>query len=108
MHPINDRRLLKVIIQRQFEDFSVIELEFEGLKYLKLFPVDELYTCEIFDSTIVLKDDCVYWCDCGDISETDLDCYEDTLICAEKLRWRVVDNFLGKKEFFVAVDNEME
>lgn len=103
MHPINDRRLLKVIIQRQFEDLSVIELEFVGLKYLKLFPTNEQYTCDILDSTIILKNDCVYWCDCGDISETELDYYEGTLVCAEKLRWRVVDVSLGQKDFFVSV-----
>ena len=45
MYPINDRRVLNVIIQCQFEDFSMIEMEFEGLKYLKLFPVDDKYTC---------------------------------------------------------------
>ena len=44
MYPINDRRVLNVIIQCQFEDFSMIEMEFEVLKYLKLFPVDDKYT----------------------------------------------------------------
>lgn len=38
MHPLNDRRILRVIIQRQFAEDSMIELEFQGLKYLKLFP----------------------------------------------------------------------
>ena len=36
MYPINDRRILKVIIQRQFEDNSMIEMEFKGLRYLQL------------------------------------------------------------------------
>lgn len=101
MHPLNDRRILRVIIQRQFGENSMIEMEFQGLKYLKLFPVDPYYyTCEILDSTMLLKDGNIYWCDCGDVSEDDLDDYKGTLICASKLRWRSVESPLGDKEFY--------
>ena len=40
MYPVNDRRILRVIIQRQYEEDSMIEMEFQGLKYLKLFQGD--------------------------------------------------------------------
>ena len=101
MHPLNDRRILRVIIQRQFGENSMIEMEFQGLKYLKLFPVDPYYyTCEILDSTMLLKGGNIYWCDCGDVTEADLDDYEGTLICASKLRWRSVESPLGDKEFY--------
>lgn len=100
MYPVNDRRILKVILQRQFEDISMIELEFEGLKCLKLFPVDDQYTCEILDSTMVLKNDCIYWCDCGGLSEADLDNYNGTMICASKFRWRPIEKCMGQKEFY--------
>ena len=100
MYPINDHRILRVIIQRQFESNSMIELEFQGLKSLKLLPVNERYTCEIFDSVMVMKDGDIYWCDCGDVSEADLDDYEGTLICASRLRWRSIENHMGKSEFY--------
>ena len=100
MHPLNDRRILRVIIQRQFAENSMIELEFQGLKYLKLFPVDPYYTCEILDSTMLLKDGDIYWCDCGDVTEDDLDDYKGTLICASKLRWRSIENHMGEKTFY--------
>ena len=100
MYPINDRRVLRVVIQRQFENDPIIEMEFQGLKYLKLFPADERYTCEILDSTMIIKDGNIYWCDCGGLSEADLDDYAGTLICASKLRWRSVENHLGGKEFY--------
>lgn len=103
MHPINDHRILKVIIQRQSRDLSMLELEFEGLKHLTLFPVDDEYSCEILDSTMILKDDCIYWCDCGGLSETDLSNYNGTLICASRLRWRSIEGCMGKKEFFLSV-----
>lgn len=101
MYPINDRRVLNVIIQRQFKDFSMIEMEFKGLKYLKLFPVDDKYTCEILESTMILKEDGIYWCDCGGLSKDDINEYNGTLICASKLRWRSINKCMGKKEFFV-------
>ena len=100
MHPLNDRRVLRVVIQRQYEKNSMIEMEFQGLKYLKLFPVDDNYTCEILDSTMIMKDGNIYWCDCGDLSESDLDDYTGTLICASGLRWRSVANNMGKKDFY--------
>ena len=102
MYPINDKRVLKVIIQRQYRDIPVVELEFEGLKYLRLFADDEGYTCEILDSTIILKDGLVYWCDCGDLTEADLESYDGTVICASKLRWRSVENGLGNEEMYVS------
>ena len=100
MHPLNDRRILRVIIQRQFAEDPMIELEFQGLKYLRLFPVDESYTCEILDSAMLLKDGDIYWCDCGDVTEADLGDYKGTLICASKLRWRAIENHMGEKTFY--------
>lgn len=102
MHPVNDRRVLSVIIQRQFENPSAIELEFIGLKYLKLFPRDEAYTCEILDATMLWKGDCVIWCDCGGLSETDLKHYEGTVICASKVRWREANAYIGSREVYAA------
>lgn len=100
MYPVNNRRVLRVVIQRQYEKDSTIEMEFYGLKCLKLFPVDESYTCEIMDSTMIMKDENIYWCDCGNLLESDLNDYTGTLICASKLRWRSIENCLGEKEFY--------
>lgn len=100
MFPLNNRRVLRIIIQRQCEKDSMIEMEFQGLKSFKLFPSDESYTCEILDSTMTMKDGNIYWCDCGNLSESDLDDYTGTLICASKLRWRSIENHMGDKEFY--------
>ncbi len=102
MYPINDCRKLNVIIHRQFKDNSTIEMEFHDLKYLKLFPLDDNYTCEISDSTMILKNNCIYWCDCGGLSETDLDNYGGTIICASKLRWRSIHQPMCKDEFYTS------
>lgn len=57
MFPVNNKRIVSVIIQRQAEENTVVELEFSGLKYLKLFPNDEGYTCEILDTSFFGKMD---------------------------------------------------
>ena len=98
MYPINARRSLRVIIQRQFEKMSALELDFIGLKYLNLYPNDEHYTCEILDSTMIITNDNIYWCDLGGLSEVDLSNYQGTLICASKLRWRPID-CLGAEDY---------
>ena len=88
MWSLNDKRVLK---------------QFTGLKYLKLFPLDEKeYTCEILGSIMFFKDGCIYWCDCEDISEDDFEDYEGTLICAEGLRWRTIENRMGAEEFYTS------
>lgn len=102
MYPVNDIRTLMVIVQRQFPENPTIEMEFKGLKYLHLLPCDDNYTCEILDSTMLLKDGCIYWCDCGTVPEMDLDHYKGTMICALKLRWRSIDNCMGQKEFYTS------
>ena len=102
MYPVNDRRILRLIIQRQFKDISMLEMEFEGLKFLKLFPADGTYTCEILDSTMLFKDGYIYWCDCGGLSEEELADYTGTILCASKFRWRPIHGCMGKEEFYTA------
>lgn len=103
MYPVNNKRTLNVIIQRQYKDISAIEMEFIGLKHLNMFPTDEEYTCEILDSTMILKEGCVYWCDCGGLSEADLENYTGTMICASKVQWRAADEYIGPKEVYVSI-----
>lgn len=103
MLPINNQRILSMIIQRQFENPSVIEMQFVGLKHLKLFPNDENYTYEILDITMILKDDYIYWCDCSGLSEEDIENYTGTTICASKVRWRAVNEYIGSKEIYVSI-----
>lgn len=102
MHPINDQRILKVIIQRQFDDISAIELEFSGLKYVRLVPVDERYTCEIHGVTMFIKDDFVFWADDDYINEETVEQYDGTIICASSVRWRAMNGYIGQEEIYQA------
>lgn len=95
MHPINDKRILKVLIQRQFKPDSTIEFGFIGLKNLKYEPYDEEYTCEIFSSTLTFKDGLVWWW----LDESPKD--SCIVISALKLRWRSFEGKMGKDDFYV-------
>lgn len=105
MSPVNSKRILTIIIERQFDDIPVVELEFSGLKYLKLYPVQEEYTCEILDSTFIFKDGYIYWMDIGGLNENQLDDYQSTLVCAKNLRWRAIDVPFGDVELYSLIDN---
>ena len=100
MHAVNDQRILKIIIQRQFEDNPMVELEFKGLKYLNLFPTNEDYTCEILDASLFMHNEYLYWVDCGGITIDNIEKYEGTVICASKLRWRSINGLMGKDEYY--------
>lgn len=103
MHPVNDLRRLRIIIQCQREKHAMIELEFEGLKFLNLYPIDDMYTCEILDSSMFFKDGLIYWCDQKASPTTDLENFKGTLICASKLRWRSVENNIGAEEYYYSL-----
>ena len=88
MSPVNDKRELEVIFQRQVYNPTTIEMCFCGLVKLNLEPVGINYTCEIHGAILVQKDGCFYWFD-SDIP--DMENYNGTWICAKGLRWRIID-----------------
>ena len=94
MSPVNTKRTLTVLIQRQFEDISALELEFSEL------PVKQDYTCEILDASFFIKDGLIYWCDNGDVKEDDIHNYKGTVICSKKVRWRNASELIGKRDFY--------
>lgn len=100
MHPINDTRELKMIIQRQDDNPSAIELVFLGLNYCKLFPSNEQFTCEILDATLFWEDGNILWADCGGLSLEEIEKYDGTVISAAGLRWRAVSEWIGRGEVY--------
>ncbi|MBQ3519727.1 MAG: hypothetical protein IJA31_10460 [Clostridia bacterium] len=100
MFPVNDRRELRMIIQRQFAEDSAIEMVFGGLKHMKLTPLDEEYTCEILGASMGIKDGFLYWCNEEDpsVCSADDDCA--ILIYAKTLQWRTLENAMGDADFY--------
>ena len=98
MSPVNTKRTLTVLIQRQFEDISALELEFSELEYISMYPVKQDYTCEILNASFFVKDGLIYWCDNGDVKEDDI--HKGTVICSKKVRWRNASELIGKRDFY--------
>ena len=92
MHPVNDIRSLRVIIQRQYSNYSTIELEFKELHHLSLCPTNDLYTCEILHASLFKKNGLIYWSD-HEMDSVKVVSFENnaTVICASGLRWRSLD-----------------
>ena len=88
MHAVNDKRLLRVLVQRQCAELATLELEFGGLKYMNLIPLDETYSCELLAAALYFQDGYIYWCDKTAEDAQDAGSFESILICAERLRWR--------------------
>ncbi|MBR3956065.1 MAG: hypothetical protein IKJ63_11395 [Clostridia bacterium] len=104
MYPLNSRRELRMIIQRQFAKDSAIEMVFGGLKNMKLMPFDEQYTCEIMEASMGFKDGLLYWCNEADpVACEDAD-YIGIVIYAETLKWRTLENAMGKNEIYSVSD----
>jgi hypothetical protein len=102
MQPLNDRRILKVILQRQYDDPSVIEMEFIGLTRFILIPVDPCINFAFISrAKMFFKNDCICWCDQEEFSEEGIGEKPETLICASKVRWRSADEFIGDGEVYL-------
>lgn len=67
MQPINDKRILKVVFQRQGNPRN-LEIKFNKLIRLNLVPESEDYDCTIFGVTLEIKDGNIYWINGEDIS----------------------------------------
>lgn len=99
MNPVNTKRKLSILFQRQSEDKPVVELEFSCLESLNLKPVNQTSTCEILDVSMFFENEKLYWSD-SDLFKTQRKQYEGTWLCAKKARWRFVDEYLGDKEIY--------
>lgn len=95
MMPINDKRILRVIFQRQWKNPSVIEVEFLGLIQFNLKPVDDTYTCEMFGTFMKYINEVFYWADDSGWDMESEDKNEYTWIAAKNVRWRENDDYLG-------------
>ena len=99
MNPFNNIRTVDVIFQRQYRNPTVIVMRFIGLDVLHLCPQKENYTCDIHNVMMFFKDGLIYWVD-GWVTESQVEEYGGTWICAEKIQWRVIDECIGDSIVF--------
>lgn len=98
--------VVRVLFQRQWENPSVIEVEFGDLVKLHLKPVDKEYTTDIFKATFKKKGDVFFWADREYWEENNP---EDnnfaTWISAKSVRWRKRNDLIGGELFYINNDD---
>lgn len=99
--PINNKRNLYVIIQRQCNKLSTIELLFQGICKMNLTPHNEEYDCVIHKASMEKINDMYYWADWDGFKISDIGKIDGTLIIASKISWRILDSSLGKNEIYI-------
>ena len=101
MNPINNMRIVDIVVQRQYKNPTAIVMRFVGVSMLHLAPYDDKYTCEIYDASMFLKNGNIYWADCNEAAG-EIEDYDGTWICADKAQWRIIDEFIGNSAVFAA------
>ena len=104
MQPINKKRTLNIIIHCGVDNIDAIEMQFSGLKELRLNPLSEKHTCEIFQASLLFVDDDICWCDSEDWEDADSLDYDGIAVRASSMCWRVVEDALGSDEFYKSKD----
>ncbi len=101
MMPITNKRILSIIFQRQFQDPTVIEVEFSRLVRLNLLTCDDdNYTSTLFEICMFLENGLIYWGESPEFKD-ERENYKGIWICAEEAKWRVADGYIGKEEVFI-------
>lgn len=87
---------IRILVQRQFENPSAIELLFEEVERFNLMPMQKNYDSIIYGAILLVKEDAIYWSPEEDWSPESSDRDECTWIKAHRLKWREV-NWLGQQ-----------
>jgi hypothetical protein len=95
MNPINNKRMLDIIFQRQYQNPTAIVMRFIGLNALHLIPCNDNYTAEIDKASIFLKNGYIYWVDCDEMENNN-----STWVCADKIQWRIINKCIGGADAF--------
>ncbi len=88
---------VRLLIQRQFEDPSAIELLFDEVRRINVVPSPDNYDSIIFDATLLFTEDVFYWADAGRWLPDQEDSMNTTWIAANKLKWRDASEWMGEE-----------
>ena len=100
MYALSDKRILKILIQRQYREPTTIELEFSGLIKLSLPPYGDGLSSELFEAVMFIEDEIIYWGDSYWFTDKRSE-YDGTWVSAKKARWRIADQYIGNEEVYI-------
>jgi hypothetical protein len=95
---------IRMLIQRQFENPSAIELFFDFVTRFNLAAPPEKYDSIILGATLLVHNGSIFWSPEGDWRPDKANKDDYTWISAKKLHWREVE-WLGKKLWYGPRDN---
>lgn len=101
MFPLNSIRNVSILFQSQRSEFSAIEMKFEQIHKLNLEPRLDNDDSIIYEASLTKISNIFYWGEWGDLELEDLDKVHRTWISCERIRWRKLENVLGKKEIYI-------
>jgi hypothetical protein len=104
MYSFNSSRCVKMIFQSQNAKARVIELKFDGIKKLNLFPRDEDYDCIIYGASLKRIDNMFYWSEWENFKIEDLTKEDGTWISSRQISWRVLENAFGNKKKYQIIE----
>jgi len=93
MH-VDWRTTVHMLIQRQFANPSAIELRFDEVIELRVFPPSPNYDAVLFDAAFFLRDGICYWADRGNWTPESHG-GKATWIAARKAYWRDASEWIG-------------
>jgi hypothetical protein len=88
---------VRVLFHRQSRDPSAIEILFSQVTRLNLVPSPEDYDSIIFEATLLIRGDNLYWSDHAGWSPDAPDRDRSTWIAAKQLAWREASEWLGNR-----------
>lgn len=96
----NNEPIARFLFQRQWENPSVVEIEFKDIIQLNIKPEDKDEFTYISIAHLYLHNNIFFW------SSRDYEFHEDgkdsyTWVAAKQVRWRVRDELLGSKKNYM-------
>jgi hypothetical protein len=95
---------VRLLVQRQFPNPSAIELLFERVVTFHLQPRPQNYDSIIFEATVLLDADVVYWADTSDWTYTSENRDSSIWVAAPKVSWRDASEWMGDDLHYGALD----
>jgi hypothetical protein len=92
----NPNTNVRVLLQRQNEDASAIELLFEEINKITIVPAPENCDSIILGATILYQDGLYFWANVDDWTPEENSDYV-SWISAKSLKWRDVSSWMGEK-----------
>lgn len=99
MYPINAKRRVRMVFQRQDKNLPAIELVFCDTSRLNLVPIRTNCTAEITGAVLAYQGGRLYWADRDDFVTDNINkdpaVNQATWIEAKRAQWRVLKDHLG-------------